>query len=96
MLLIITAISVGLSGYLWTGKSRIQANDIKFRAIRQVYPIQANWADNYYAQHPEAMKDKTERLENEPIERSQVNDMLKQEKREVRKSVKQFKTKIRN
>jgi hypothetical protein len=93
ILLIVTAISTGLCGYLLTENSRMQANDIKFRAIRQVYPKQANWADKYYAEQPDAMKDTTKRLENEALERSQANDLSNQERRESKKLVKHLKSK---
>jgi len=78
ILLIVTAISTGLCSHLWAENSRMQANDIKFRAIRQVYPIQAYWADKYYAEHPDAMKDTTERLESEATERSESLDLSNQ------------------
>lgn len=86
MLLIITAISVGLCGYLWTENSRMQANDIKFRMIRQVYPVQANWADKYYNDNPEGMKDTTIKLEEQALERSSAQDRVEQAEREVKEA----------
>jgi hypothetical protein len=70
ILLIVTAITTGLCGHLWVENNRLQANDIKFRAIKQVYPIPVKWADDYYTKNPKAMGDATEQLENESLEKS--------------------------
>jgi hypothetical protein len=74
MLLIVTAVGTGLCAHFWVENNRLAANDIKFRAIRQVYPIPAKWADDYYAKNPKAMEDVIEQLETEDLERSSVID----------------------
>ena len=79
MLLLVTAISSGLCAHLWVENNRLEANDIKFRAIRQVYPIPAKWADNYYTTNPKSMADATEQLENEALERSSVIDSIREQ-----------------
>jgi hypothetical protein len=76
ILLIVTAVSSGLCANLWVENSRLAANDIKFRAIRQVYPIPAKWADDYYTKNPKEMDVATEQLENEALERSSVIDSI--------------------
>jgi len=91
MLLIITAICAGLCGYLWTENNRMQANDIKFRMIRQVYPIQGNWADSYYSKNPEGMEDTTAKLEEQALERSSAQDRIEQAEREVKQARRQLK-----
>jgi hypothetical protein len=91
MLLIITAICTGLCGYLWTENSRMQANDIKFRMIRQVYPIQGNWADSYYSKNPEGMEDTTAKLEEQALERSSAQDRIEQAERKVKQARQQLK-----
>lgn len=53
ILLIITAISVGLGFSLYRENSKLQVNDIKYRMIRQSYPNIALWADTTYHQNPE-------------------------------------------
>jgi hypothetical protein len=79
MLLIVTAISSGLCAHFWVENNRLAANDIKFRAIRQIYPIPAKWADNYYTTNSKSMADATEQLENEALERSSVIDSIREQ-----------------
>lgn len=84
ILLIVTAISTGLCGHLWLENNRLQANDIKFRMLRQCYPIQANWAEQYYFNNPNTVENETIRLENEAKERSDNLDIAIQKKREAK------------
>jgi hypothetical protein len=76
MLLIVTTVSTGLCAHLWVEYNRLEANDIKFRAIRQVYPAPAKWADEYYSKNPKAMEAATEQLENEALEKSVTIDSI--------------------
>jgi hypothetical protein len=76
MLLIVTAISTGLCANLWVENNRLEANDIKFRAIRQIYPTPAKWADDYYSKNPNAMESATVQLENEAMEKSTAVDSI--------------------
>jgi hypothetical protein len=76
ILLIVTAFSSGLCAYFWSENNKLVANDIKFRAIQQVYPIPAKWADQYYAKNPKAMEDATKQLENEELEKSTAIDSI--------------------
>gem|GEM_PF-6836511 len=73
ILLIVTAISTGLIGHLWVANNRLQANDIKFRMIRQYHPIQANWTEQRNFSYPDTAESETIRLENEAKERSEAD-----------------------
>jgi hypothetical protein len=84
ILLIVTAISTGLNAHLWVENNRLQANDIKFRMIRQVYPAQANWAEQHYYNNPDTTENETIRLENEAEERSEAIDIANQKEREAK------------
>ncbi|QEM07641.1 hypothetical protein DIU31_030615 [Mucilaginibacter rubeus] len=84
VLLIVTAISSGLCGHLWSENMRLQANDIKFRMLRQCYPIQANWAEQHYYNNPDAAEGETIRLENEAKERSAAADIVNQKQRRIK------------
>jgi len=81
---IVMAMLTGLCVHLWVENNRLSANDMKFRMIRQTYPVQANWADKYYSANPTGMKNTTEQLENEAMERSEAVDMAHQKEREAK------------
>jgi len=53
ILLVTTAVSVGLSFSLYRENSKLQVNDAKFRMVRQSYPRAARWVDSTYALGPE-------------------------------------------
>jgi hypothetical protein len=84
ILLIVTAISTGLNAHLWVENTRLQANDIKFRMLRQAYPVQANWAEQHYFNNPDTAESETIRLENEAEERSEALDIANQKEREAK------------
>jgi hypothetical protein len=84
ILLIVTAISTGLNAHLWLENNRLQANDIKFRMLRQAYPEQANWAEQHYFNNPDTAESETIRLENEAEERSEAADIANQKEREAK------------
>jgi len=90
ILLIVTAISIGLCGHLWSENMRLQGNDIKFRMLRQCYPIQANWAEQQYFNNPDAAEGETIRLENEAKERSVAADIVNQKQRGIKVGKKTF------
>ncbi len=92
ILLIVTAISTGLNAHLWLENSRLQANDIKFRMIRQSYPIQANWAEQHYYNNPDTAESETIRLENEAKERSEAADVASQKEREAKEAQEHLKS----
>lgn len=96
ILLIVTAISTGLCGHLWLENNRLQANDIKFRMLRQFYPIQANWAEQHYFNNPDTAESETIRLENEAKERSDAVDIAKQREQEPKDKLIKRKVKKHN
>ncbi|WP_426669440.1 hypothetical protein ACPPVU_24900 [Mucilaginibacter sp. McL0603] len=59
----VTAIQTGVNIYLWKSKSSLEANDLKYRAIRQVFPKQADWVDSVYRFNAEFMIKQTDSLE---------------------------------
>jgi len=56
ILLIVVALSTGLSGYLWKENSRLDDIDIKYRLAKQVGPTVTNWVDSIYLNNPEQAK----------------------------------------
>jgi hypothetical protein len=84
ILLIVTAISTGLNAHLWVENNRLQANDMKYRMLRQAYPVQANWAEQHYFNNPDTAENETIRLENEAEERSEAIDIANQKEREAK------------
>jgi hypothetical protein len=84
ILLIATAISAGLNAHLWIENNRLHANDIKFRMIRQAYPVQANWAEQHHFNNPDTAENETIRLENEVEERSEAADIASQKEQEAK------------
>jgi hypothetical protein len=90
MLLIVSAVSTGLCAHLWVENNQLKANDIKFRAIRQVYPNSAQWADEYYSKNPNAMEAATVKLENEALEKLTGIDSIPK-KRKDNNSIKRSK-----
>jgi hypothetical protein len=63
ILLVTTAVSVGLSFGLYRENSRLQGSDTKLRMIRQGYPDAASWADSTYARSPEEAVKQVKKLE---------------------------------
>lgn len=59
----VTAMQTGFIIYLWKSKSSLEVNDLKYRAIRQVFPRQADWADSVYRSNAEFMIKQTDSLE---------------------------------
>lgn len=86
LLLIFVALSTGLGIYLWTANNRLEANDIKFRMIRQVYPVQANEVDSEYTHDAEGMEKLTVKYETEALERSKAADIAEQKEREAKEA----------
>jgi len=64
ILLIVTAISTGLCGHLWTENNRLQAVDIKYRLLRQVDANSIKWADSIYTSNTDEAEKTVIRMEN--------------------------------
>jgi hypothetical protein len=75
ILLIVTAISTGLSGYLWTENYRLQAVDIKYRLLRQVDASSTKWADSIYTSNPDEAEKIVIRMENAKITKDKATDI---------------------
>ncbi len=86
LLLILVAISTGLSIYLWVENSRLHVNDIKFRMARQIFPIQVKSVDSFYTKTPLIMEKQTIQLEIEALERSEAADVAEQKEREAKEA----------
>jgi hypothetical protein len=66
VLLLITALTVGLCFSLIRENNRLRENDIKFRMIRQSIPETARWVDTTYHRNPEAIEMMVKSLESGP------------------------------
>lgn len=66
VLLLISALTVGLSFGLYRENTRMKENDIKFRMIRQSIPETARWADTTYHHNPGKVEKVLKKLEAEP------------------------------
>ncbi|OKL39992.1 hypothetical protein [Pontibacter flavimaris] len=62
MLLLATAVSVGLCFSLHQENSRLQENSIKYEMLKQAYPEVALWADSTYRSDPEGAEKYVELL----------------------------------
>jgi hypothetical protein len=78
-LLLIAAITTGLSFGLYRENSRMKENDIKYRMIKQSYPNAAWWADTTYRYNPKTAEMIVKKLEAEQrnLIKSKPTDSLK-------------------
>jgi len=77
ILLIVTAISGGLCGYLLTENNSLQIIEIKYRLVRQVDSVTTKWADSVYASNPVETEKNVSKLENGAIKLSQSTNSTK-------------------
>jgi hypothetical protein len=77
ILLIVTAISVGLCGHFWAEDNRLQSVDIKYRLVRQVDSISTKWADSVYASNPDKAEKTVNKLESGQIELTETSKTQK-------------------
>ena len=70
ILLIVTAICVGLCGHLWTENNYLKAIGIKYRLIRQIDYVSSKWADSIYTSNPDKAEATVTKLENGDIKLS--------------------------
>lgn len=87
---LITASSFGTALYLNHEKNRMSANDIKFRAIRQIAPKWGNWADTTYMRNPKAMEENTIKLENEALEKAYAEEVARETAEEAKQARKRL------
>lgn len=87
---LITASSVGTALYLKHENNRMIANDIKFRAIRQITPKWGHWADMTYSRNPIAMEENTIKLENEALEKAYAEEVAIRKVEEAKQAKKRL------
>jgi hypothetical protein len=81
---VILALQFGFCFHLWSENERLEANDIKFRAIRQMSPEWTHWADTTYTRDAKAMKKNTMKFENESLEQAEAEILAKQKDDEAK------------
>ncbi|WCT12290.1 hypothetical protein [Mucilaginibacter jinjuensis] len=88
---LLLALLFGFCLHLWNENSGLEANDIKFRSIRQMSPEWTHWADTTYARNPEAMKKNTIKFENDALEKAEAEAIAKQKDKEAKDAKKRLK-----
>lgn len=68
---------------LYDQKSQLSEFALKYRAIRQVYPRQGDWADSVYRVSPANMEQTTRKLEDQSLASSHAKDIAEQKYREA-------------
>jgi len=68
---------------LYDQKSQLSEYALKYRAIRQVYPRQSDWADSIYRASPAGMEQTTRKLEDQSLASSHAKDVAEQKYREA-------------
>lgn len=56
ILLIVCAISVGITISMWKENRKLNENSVKYRMMRQVYPKVTRWVDSTYYKNPGAVE----------------------------------------
>jgi hypothetical protein len=87
---VLLAFLSGFCLHLWNESSILEANDVKFRAIRQMSPEWTHWADTTYARSPEAMKKNTIKFENDALEQAEAEALAKQKIEEAKAAKKRL------
>ncbi|MXV16540.1 hypothetical protein [Hufsiella ginkgonis] len=62
-MILLTVLSVGLMVTSWIDNRKMTDNSVKFRMIRQYYPVAARWANKEYHRNPEMATKNVDRLE---------------------------------
>jgi hypothetical protein len=63
---------------LRTANNDLKVNDLKYRAIRQVFPVQGDWADSCYRANPDGMEKTTTALEEQSLATVHAKDLAEQ------------------
>lgn len=87
---LITASATGTALYLNHENNRLAANDIKFRAIRQIAPKWGHWADTTYSRNPKGMEENTVKLENEALEKAYAEEVARETAEEAKQARKRL------
>lgn len=87
---LITASAVGTTLYLNHENNLLAANDIKFRAIRQIAPKWGHWADTTYSRNPKVMEENTIKLEAEALEKAYAEEIARETAEEAKQARKRL------
>lgn len=69
--------------HLYQENGDLFAQSLKYRAIRQAFPLQSNWADSIYQVSPKNMEQTTSKLEEQSETSSHAKDVADQKVREA-------------
>ena len=92
VLLLVSAMAVGIAGSMWKENGRLNENSVKFRVIRQGYPNIAYWADTTYQRDPEMIKVLTEKLEAEQLVTVIAKAAAMKQVKDAKKSLEKLRT----
>ena len=84
ILLIVSAISVGIAVTNSDENSRLHAMDVKYRMVRQINPQIAAWTDSIYYHNPELTEQETEKREAHELVIKDAEALLKQKQQEIK------------
>lgn len=84
ILLIVSAISVGIAVTNSGENNRLHAMDVKYRMIRQVNPEIAAWTDSIYYRNPELAEQETAKREAYELVVKDAETLLKQKQQETK------------
>lgn len=76
----------------------LKVNDLKYRAIRQVFPVQTDWADKLYQEDPDHLLRVTDSLEEAAKVRAHAEDIAEQsikDAREAKEKLEELKKKMK-
>ncbi|MBE9460588.1 hypothetical protein ACFP1I_21870 [Dyadobacter subterraneus] len=83
ILLIVSTLCIGMAVSSFRENSRLQASDLKYRMIRQVYPGIGAWADSTYFRDPQSAESETQKLEARELVLKDAEKLLKQKQQET-------------
>ena len=84
ILLIVSAISVGIAVTISGENNRLHAMDVKYRMVRQINPQIAAWTDSIYYHNPELAEQETEKREAHELVIKDAEALLKQKQQEIK------------
>ena len=86
-----TCLSVGLNISQHADNNTLKANSLKYRMIRQAYPIQADWADSIYQADPDAAEKNTIEIEEKASQSDHAGDVAEQKEQDAKTAQKEAK-----
>lgn len=88
LLIVVSAISVGIAVTNSRENNRLQSSDVRFRMIRQVNPEIVAWTDSIYYKNPELAEQETIKREAHEMILKDAEALLKQKQEETKKAQK--------